>query len=70
MLMRRGRKEKQQERGGGGPSHYKMHEKLVSIGDDFYIEDQNGRKAFYVDGKAMRVRDTLIIKDMQLPHRK
>jgi uncharacterized protein YxjI len=41
-----------------------MHEKLVSIGDDFYIEDQNGRKAFYVDGKALRVRDTLIIKDM------
>lgn len=68
--MRRGRKEKQQERGGCSPSHYKMHEKLVSIGDDFYIEDQNGRKAFYVDGKAMRVRDTLIIKDMQLPHRK
>ncbi len=62
--MRRRRQEKQQDRGGNGPIRYKMHEKLVSIGDDFYIEDQNGRKAFYVDGKALRVRDTLIIKDM------
>jgi uncharacterized protein YxjI len=62
--MRRRRHEEQQDRGGNGPIRYMMHEKLVSIGDDFYIEDQNGRKAFYVDGKALRVRDTLIIKDM------
>jgi len=63
--MRPRRQERQQDPGGGGPTRYKMHEKLVSIGDDFYIEDQNGHKAFYVDGKALRVRDTLIIKDMQ-----
>jgi uncharacterized protein YxjI len=63
--MRRRRQERKQEHGSGGPTRYKMHEKLVSIGDDFYIEDQNGRKTFYVDGKALRVRDTLIIKDMQ-----
>lgn len=63
--MRRRRQERQQNQESGGPTRYKMHEKLVSIGDDFYIEDQNGRKAFYVDGKALRIRDTLIIKDMQ-----
>ena len=63
--MRRKRQESKQEYRAGGPTRYKMHEKLVSIGDDFYIEDQDGRKAFYVDGKALRVRDTLIIKDMQ-----
>ena len=63
--MRRRRQERKQEHGSGGPTRYKMHEKLVSIGDDFYIEDQSGRKTFYVDGKALRVRDTLIIKDMQ-----
>ena len=62
--MRRRRQERQPEHGSGGATRYKMHEKLVSIGDDFYIEDQNGRKTFYVDGKALRVRDTLIIKDM------
>jgi uncharacterized protein YxjI len=42
-----------------------MREKLVSFGDDFYIEDEQGQKAFKVDGKALRVRDTLIFRDMQ-----
>ena len=40
-----------------------MNEKLVSIGDDFWIEDAHGQKAFKVDGKAVRVRDTLQFKD-------
>lgn len=42
-----------------------MRQKLVSIGDDFFIENQNGDRAFKVDGKAVRVRDTLIFEDMQ-----
>jgi uncharacterized protein YxjI len=40
-----------------------MHEKLVSIGDDFWIENQHGQRVFKVDGKAMRVRSTLIFED-------
>lgn len=44
---------------------YKMHEKLVSIGDDYWIENEAGKREFYVDGKALRLRDTLIIKDVQ-----
>ncbi len=40
-----------------------MREKLVSIGDDFWIENQDGQKAFKVDGKALRVRNTLKIED-------
>jgi uncharacterized protein YxjI len=40
-----------------------MREKLVSIGDDFWIENQQGQKTFKVDGKAVRVRDTLKFKD-------
>jgi uncharacterized protein YxjI len=44
---------------------YKMHEKLVSIGDDYWIENETGEREFYVDGKALRLRDTLIIKDVQ-----
>jgi uncharacterized protein YxjI len=39
-----------------------MREKLVSIGDDFWIEDADGERVFKVDGKAMRVRDTLVVK--------
>jgi len=60
--MRR-RAEKREERHGGGPTRYQMREKLVSIGDDFWIENQNGQRAFKVDGKALRVRDTLKFKD-------
>jgi uncharacterized protein YxjI len=41
-----------------------MREKLISIGQDSYIEDANGHKVFHIDGKVMRVRDTLFFKDM------
>jgi len=46
-------------------TRYQMREKLVSIGNDFWIEDENGDRIFKVDGKAMRVRDTLVIEDRQ-----
>ena len=49
----------------GGEHRYQMREKLASFGDDFWIENGAGRKVFKVDGKALRVRDTLKIKDMQ-----
>ena len=52
-------------RGAESVQRYKMNEKLVSIGDDYWIENEAGERAFYVDGKALRLRDTLIIKDMQ-----
>ena len=65
--MRR-RQERRQDRqddrqGGGGKNRYQMREKLVSIGDDFWIENSAGQRVFKVDGKAVRVRDTLKIKD-------
>ena len=46
-------------------NRYRMVEKLVSIGDDFFIQDDNGQRVFKVDGKALRLRDTLIFRDMQ-----
>ena len=52
-------------RGEESIQRYKMHEKLVTIGDDYWIENEAGEQAFYVDGKALRIRDTLIIKDVQ-----
>ena len=42
-----------------------MRQKLIAFGDDFYIEDQSGQRIFKVDGKVLRVRDTLKFKDMQ-----
>jgi hypothetical protein len=32
---------------------------LVSFGDDFWIENEQGQRAFKMDGKMLRVRDTL-----------
>ena len=52
-------------RGEESIQRYKMHEKLVSIGDDYWIENETGEREFYVDGKALRLRNTLIIKDVQ-----
>ncbi len=49
--------------GNQGPDRYKMRENLISIGDDYWIETQQGRRAFFIDGKALRVRDTLKMKD-------
>jgi uncharacterized protein YxjI len=51
--------------GPGGMHKYKMKERLISIGDDYPIENEAGDRAFYVDGKALRLRNTLIIKDAQ-----
>jgi uncharacterized protein YxjI len=42
-----------------------MREKLISFGDDFWIENEQGQKTFKVDGKALRIRDTLKFKDRQ-----
>ena len=63
--MFRGRREERREErhGGGGATHYRMRQKLVSIGDDYWIEDDQGERVFKVDGKALRVRETLIFED-------
>jgi uncharacterized protein YxjI len=42
---------------------FQMREKLISIGDDYWIEDGSGAKAFKVDGKAVRIRDTWVLED-------
>ena len=42
-----------------------VRDRLLGIGDDYWIEDEHGRKAFLVDGKAMRLRDTFELKDPQ-----
>ncbi len=48
---------------GADATHYRMREKMFSIGEDFWIEDEAGDKEFKVDGKALRARDTLILQD-------
>ncbi len=43
-------------------TRYQMREKLLAIGDDFWIETEGGEKAFKVDGKALRARETFILE--------
>ena len=43
-------------------TRYQMREKLFAIGDDYWIETEGGQRAFKVDGKALRVRKTFILK--------
>jgi uncharacterized protein YxjI len=40
-----------------------MRQRMISIGDDFTIEDESGRRAFTIDGKALRLRKTLKLLD-------
>ncbi|TVP67582.1 MAG: hypothetical protein EA340_10210 [Nitriliruptor sp.] len=46
-----------------GSRRYQLRQRLVSIGDDFRITDQDGNLAYLVDGKALRVRSTLLFLD-------
>ncbi|RKQ93034.1 uncharacterized protein YxjI [Solirubrobacter pauli] len=39
-----------------------MREKVFSVGDDFWIETDGGERAFKVDGKALRLRETLVLE--------
>ncbi|CAM5298007.1 hypothetical protein SVIOM342S_08234 [Streptomyces violaceorubidus] len=42
-----------------------VYDRLLGIGDDYWIEDDRGNKVFLVDGKAMRLREHLELKDAQ-----
>src|SRR5215470_3073114 len=51
------------DKGNDDKRKFQMREKLMSIGDDYWIEDESGSKAFKVDGKAMHLRDTWVLED-------
>jgi uncharacterized protein YxjI len=68
-MRRSARQERRQDRGpsgrgGGGAIRYQMRQKLFALGQDFYIENSAGQKVFKVDGKVLRVRDTLYFRDV------
>ena len=58
-----GLRDRRRGNGGHAVRRYQMREKLLSIGDDYWIEDESGERVFKVDGKAVRVRDTFVLKD-------
>jgi uncharacterized protein YxjI len=41
-----------------------MRQRMVSIGDDYVIENDRGDRVFRLDGKALRARKTILFEDM------
>jgi uncharacterized protein YxjI len=46
-------------------NRYKIRQSLISIGDDFWVENEEGKKVYKVDGKVLRIRKTLMFEDAQ-----
>jgi uncharacterized protein YxjI len=59
MFRRRSR----EPEGAPAGTRYLLREKLLSLGDDFWIENDRGERIFRVDDKVLRARDTVLIKD-------
>src|SRR4051794_10600269 len=49
------------DRGPGG-TRYRMREKMFAIGEDYWIDTEEGGHAFKIDGKALRMRDTFVLE--------
>ena len=41
---------------------YQLREQMFAIGDGYWIETEAGSRAFKVDGKALRIRKTLVLE--------
>ena len=44
-------------------ARFQMRQKMLSIGDDYWIETDDGARAYRVDGKALRIRKTFVLED-------
>jgi uncharacterized protein YxjI len=69
MFGRDRRQERREERREGrGDGHeetrYQMRQRMISIGDDYVIENDRGERVFRLDGKALRVRKTIVFEDI------
>jgi uncharacterized protein YxjI len=49
----------------GTAARYRMRQKILSIGDDFWIEDADGERVYRIDGKVLRLRNTLDMEDAE-----
>ncbi|RKE23001.1 LURP-one-related/scramblase family protein [Streptomyces sp. TLI_171] len=48
---------------GEGVTRYRMQQKVLAIGDDYWIDNEDGDHVYKVDGKALRMRKTFHIED-------
>ena len=44
---------------------YILKQKLFSLGDDFYIRDENEQDVYFVDGKFVHIGDQLSFQDLE-----
>jgi uncharacterized protein YxjI len=44
---------------------YLIRERLVALGEDSDITDEQGRQVFHVDGKVLTLHDRLVVRDTQ-----
>jgi uncharacterized protein YxjI len=44
-------------------TRYRLQRRLFSIGEDFWIEDEQGEQIYKVDGKAFSLRETFVLED-------
>ena len=42
---------------------YLVQERIFSFTADFWIEDEDGNRVFFVDGKALSLRETFELRD-------
>jgi uncharacterized protein YxjI len=59
-----GRKRRQERRFDREATRYQMRQRMLSIGDDHVIENDHGDRVFRLDGKALRLRKTILFEDM------
>ena len=59
-----GRERRQERRFERDATRYQMRQRMISIGDDYTIENDRGERVYRLDGKALRVRKTILFEDM------
>ena len=59
-----GRRRREERRFDQSATRYQMRQRMISIGDDYTIENDRGERVFKLDGKALRVRKTIRFEDM------
>lgn len=40
-----------------------VRERIFDIGEDYWVEDEEGNRVFHIDGKALRLRKTFELQD-------
>jgi uncharacterized protein YxjI len=58
------RERRRERREGREATRYQMRQRMISIGDDYTIENDRGERVFKLDGKALRLRKTIVFEDM------